>query len=183
MQDDAVEIKSNMMASGKLKARVETGNRKTKRFREQEGPSGSNRSSDDRVDDMARVIKELSNKISRMELEQARADSYPKKYFKRNQNPPNQQRQIKKEDQKIQAPLKNENFIGANDFQDFKDSDDEVLKIVSPYKIFILQGSLYFLIFLFDWSLLIGRVLNFFEIFFGVRVRLGLFKFHPGYFV
>jgi hypothetical protein len=126
MQDDAVEIESNMMASGKLKARVETGNRETKRFREQAGPSGSNRSSDDRVDDMARVIKELSNKIARMELEQAKADSYPKKDFKRNQNPPNQQRQIKKEDQKIQAPLKNENFIGANDFQDFEDSDNDV---------------------------------------------------------
>jgi hypothetical protein len=126
MQDDAVEIESNMMASGKLKARIETGNRETKRFREQAGPSGSNRSSDDRVDDMARVIKELSNKITRMELEQAKADSYPKKDFRKNQNPPNQQRQIKKEDQKIQAPLKNENFIGANDFQDFEDSDNDV---------------------------------------------------------
>jgi hypothetical protein len=126
MQDDAIEIESNMMASGKLKARIETGNRETKRYREQAGPSGSNRSSDDRVDDMARVIKELSNKITRMELEQAKADSYPKKYFKRNPNPPNQQRQIKKEDQKIQAPLKNENFIGANDFQDYEDSDNDV---------------------------------------------------------
>jgi hypothetical protein len=126
MQDDAVEIESNMMASGKLKAKVEMTNRETKRFREQAGPSGSNRSTDDRVDDMARVIKELSNKISRMELEQAKADSFPKKDFKRNPNPPNQQRQIKNEDQKIQAPLKNENFIGANDFQDFGDSDNDV---------------------------------------------------------
>jgi hypothetical protein len=40
---------------------------------------------------MARVIKELSNKISRMELEQAKADSFPKKDFKRNPNPPSQQ--------------------------------------------------------------------------------------------
>jgi hypothetical protein len=126
MQDDAVEIESNMMASGKLKAKLETGNREAKRFREQAGPSGSNRSTDDRVDDMARVIKELANKISRMELEQAKADSFPKKDFKRNPNPPNQQRQIKNEDQKIQAPLKNENFIGANDFQDFGDSDNDV---------------------------------------------------------
>jgi hypothetical protein len=37
MQDDAVEIESNMMASGKLKAKVEMGNRETKRFREQAG--------------------------------------------------------------------------------------------------------------------------------------------------
>jgi hypothetical protein len=129
MQDDAVEIESNMMASGKLKAKLETRNRETKHFREQVGPSGSNRSADDRVDDMARVIKELSNKISRMELEQAKDDSYPKKDFKRNPNPPNQQRQIKNEDQKIQAPLKNENFIGANDFQDFGDSDNDVTNL------------------------------------------------------
>jgi hypothetical protein len=33
MQDDAVEIDSNMMASCKLKAKLETGNRETKRFR------------------------------------------------------------------------------------------------------------------------------------------------------
>jgi hypothetical protein len=75
---------------------------------------------------MARVIKELCNKISRMELEQAKVDSFPKKDFKRNPNPLNQQRQIKNEDQKIQAPLKNKNFIGANDFQDFGDSDNDV---------------------------------------------------------
>ena len=79
-----------MMAYGKLKSKVETGNWEIKRFREQVGPSGSNRSTDDKVDDMAKVIKELSNKISRMELEQAKADSFPKKDFKRNPNPLNQ---------------------------------------------------------------------------------------------
>jgi ribonuclease HI len=82
---------------------------------------------------MARVIKELSNKISRMELEQAKDDSFPKKDFKRNPNPPNQQRQIQNEDKKIQAPLKNENFIGANDFQDFRDSDNDVTNFGDDY--------------------------------------------------
>jgi hypothetical protein len=66
MQDDAVEIESNMMASSNLKDRIEMWNRETRCFREQAGPSGSNRSTDDKMDDMARVIKELSNKISRM---------------------------------------------------------------------------------------------------------------------
>jgi hypothetical protein len=74
------------------------------------GPSGSNRYTDDRVDDMARVIKDLSNKISRMELDQAKADSSNKRDFRRNPNPQIQQRQIKNEDKKIQAPLKNEKF-------------------------------------------------------------------------
>jgi hypothetical protein len=69
MQDDATKIESNMMASGKLKAKVEVRNRETRCFREQAGPSGSNRYTYDKVDNMARVIKELSIKISRMELE------------------------------------------------------------------------------------------------------------------
>jgi hypothetical protein len=89
MQDDAVEIESNMMASDRLKAKVETRNQETRSLREQEGSSGSNRYTDEKVDDMARVIKELSNKISRMELEQAKADSFTKKDFERNPNPLN----------------------------------------------------------------------------------------------
>jgi hypothetical protein len=78
MQDDAIEIKSNMMAYGKLKTKVEMGNRENKHFREQVGPSGSNRSTDDKMDDMARIIKELSNKISRMELDQSKDDPFIK---------------------------------------------------------------------------------------------------------
>jgi hypothetical protein len=46
-----------MMASGKLKSRVETGAKEPKRFREQAGPSGSGRSSEYKMDDMARIIK------------------------------------------------------------------------------------------------------------------------------
>ena len=69
MQDDALEIESNMMASGKLKTKFETGNKETIRYRDQGGPSESGISSEDKMDDMERVIKELSNKISRMELD------------------------------------------------------------------------------------------------------------------
>jgi hypothetical protein len=126
MQDDVVEIECNMMAFDKLKTKVEMGNRETKRFREQAGPSGPSRSSDDKIDGMARIIKELSNKISRMELDQSKADPFMKREFRRNPNPQNQQRQIKNEDQKIQTPLKNENFIGGNDLQDFEDLDKDV---------------------------------------------------------
>jgi hypothetical protein len=102
MQDDVVEIESNMMTSRKLKAKFETGNKETRRYREQTGPYGFGRSSEDKMDDMERIIKELSNKISKMELDQSKNDQFPRKYFRR--NPPNiqmQQRQIKNEDQKI----------------------------------------------------------------------------------
>ena len=117
MQDGAVEIESNMMALGKLKRKIEMGNRETRCLGEQAGPSRSRRSSNDKMDDMARIIKELSNNISRMELDQSKADPFIKTEFRRNTNPQNQQRQIKNEDQKIQTPLKNENFMGGNDLK------------------------------------------------------------------
>ena len=75
---------------------------------------------------MARIIKELSNKISRMELDQSKADQFAKRVFRRNPNSQIQQRQIKNEDQKIQTPLKNENFIGGNDMQQFEDLEEDV---------------------------------------------------------
>jgi hypothetical protein len=87
MQDDVVEIESNMMASVKLKTKIDTGNRETRRLREQAGPSGSGRSSDDKMDDMTRIIKEISNKISRMELDQSKSNQFVKREFKRNPNP------------------------------------------------------------------------------------------------
>jgi hypothetical protein len=81
------------------------------------------------MDDMANIIKELSNKISRMELEQSKANPFVKREFRRSPNPQNQQRQIKNDDQKIQTPLKNENFIGGNNLQDFEDLEADVTNL------------------------------------------------------
>jgi hypothetical protein len=50
------------------------------------------------MDDMARIIKELSDKISRMDLDQSKVDPFIKREFRRNPNPQNQQRHIKNED-------------------------------------------------------------------------------------
>jgi len=114
MQDDAIEIESNMMAFVNLKTIVEMGTREPRRFREQEGPYGSGRNaSNGKMDDMSKIIKELSNKISKMEMEKSKPDPYARNQFRRNPNtnPQIQQRQIKNEDQKIQAPFKNENII------------------------------------------------------------------------
>jgi hypothetical protein len=105
MQDDVVEIESNMMASGKLKNKFKMRNKEVKRYREQAGPSGSGRSSEDKIDDMEKIIKELSNKISKMELDQSKNDRFPRKDFRRNLNPQIQQRQIKNEDKKNSSPL------------------------------------------------------------------------------
>jgi hypothetical protein len=111
MHDDDIEIESNMMASRNLKAKIEMGNKETIRFREKAGPSGSGRSAEDKMDDMEKIVKELSNKISKMELDQSKTDQFARKYFRGNPNPQAQQRQIKNEDQKIQTPFKNEFFL------------------------------------------------------------------------
>ena len=97
------------------------GNRETRQYRDQAGPSGSSRSSEDKMDDMARIIKELLNKISRMELYQSNNEHFPRKDYRRNPNPQTQQRKIKNEDQKIQAPFKSEIFIGGEYMQEFED--------------------------------------------------------------
>jgi hypothetical protein len=69
MQDDAIEIESNMMASVNLKDKIKMGNKETRQFREQVGPSGSGKYAEDKMNDMYKIIKKLSNKIFRMELD------------------------------------------------------------------------------------------------------------------
>jgi hypothetical protein len=137
MQDDALEIESNMMASGKLKAKIETGNKENRKFKEQGGSLGSGKSSGDKINEMARVIRELSNKISKMELEKLKRDNFPKKDFRRNPDPQAPQKTIKNEDQKIPTPFKSENFIGEEDLEDFEEFDEDINNIgddsKSPY--------------------------------------------------
>ena len=110
MQDDVIEIESNMMASRKLKAKFEMGIRKPRRFREQTGSSSYGKNTqEEKMDEMAKIIKYLLNKISRMKIEKSKPDPYVRKQnqFRRNlnTNPQIQQRQIKNEEQKIQDPF------------------------------------------------------------------------------
>jgi hypothetical protein len=76
MHDDAIEIESNMMASGKLKTKFEMRTKEPRPFKEQVGPSRSGKSAEETMDEMAKIIKVLSNKISRMQLDQAKPDTY-----------------------------------------------------------------------------------------------------------
>jgi hypothetical protein len=126
MQYDAIEIESNMMAYGKLKAKVEMGTREPKCFKEHASPSGSGKSAEEKMDEMAKNIKDLSNKISRMEMEQAKPDPYVRNQFRRNHNPQIQQRKIKNEDQKIQAPFKTKNFIQRDELQDYEELEEDL---------------------------------------------------------
>jgi hypothetical protein len=100
--------------------------REPRHFKEQAGPSGSGKSAEEKMDEMAKIIKDLSNKISRMELDQAKPDTYVRNQFKRNPNPQMQQRQIKNEDQKIQAPFKTENFMQRDDMQNYEELEEDL---------------------------------------------------------
>jgi hypothetical protein len=67
------------------------------------------------MDEMAKIIKDLSNKISRMELDQSKHDPFARNQFRRNTNPRIPQRQLKNEDKKIQAPFKTKFFMQRDD--------------------------------------------------------------------
>jgi hypothetical protein len=129
MQDDAIDIESNMMESVKLKTKFEMGTREPKNFKEHARPSGSGKnSSEEKMDEMENFIKDLSNKISRMEMEKAKPDPNVRNQFRRNPNinPQIQQRQIKNEDQKIQAPFKTENLIQGDEVQYYDELDEDL---------------------------------------------------------
>jgi hypothetical protein len=86
---------------------------------------------------MAKVIRELSNKISKMELDKSKRDNFPRKDFRRNPDPQAPQKTIKNEDQKIPTPFKSENFIGEEDLEDFEELDEDINNLgddsKSPY--------------------------------------------------
>jgi hypothetical protein len=91
MQDDAVEIESNMIASGKTKIKTETGVREYRKPKEQVGPSGSSKNiQDSKIEEMSKIIKDLSNKLARMEVERRRpeGDRNPNQFRRQFNNPP-----------------------------------------------------------------------------------------------
>jgi hypothetical protein len=114
MKEDAIEIEYNMMASGKFKVKVETRIRETRKFREHGGSSSSNKNSqDEKIEEMAKLIKDLSNKLARMEVDRVKSEPNIRNpnQFRRNFNPQFQQRPPRNNDQQIQAPLKDENML------------------------------------------------------------------------
>jgi hypothetical protein len=109
-----------MMESRKLKTKKEMGTREPRCFKEHAGPSRSRKFAEEKMNEIEKIIKDLSNRISRMEMEQAKPDPYVRNQLRRNPNPQIQQRQIKNEEQKIQDPFKTENFIQRDEVQDYE---------------------------------------------------------------
>jgi len=53
------------------------GIREPRKFKEQGGLSGSKRNAqDEKIDEMAKLIKDLSNKLSKMEMEKSKTNPY-----------------------------------------------------------------------------------------------------------
>jgi hypothetical protein len=68
MQDDAIDIEGNMIASGKMKLKHDQVEKK--KTREDCGTSDPNKDSQEaRMDEMSRLIRNLTNKMSRFEME------------------------------------------------------------------------------------------------------------------
>jgi hypothetical protein len=126
MPDDAIEIESNMMESEKVKTKVEMGTREPEHFKEHVGACGYGKSVEGKMDEMAKIIKYLSNKISKMEMEKSNLYPYVRNQFRRNPNPQIQQRKIKNEDQNIQATFKTENLIQGDEVQDYDELYEEL---------------------------------------------------------
>jgi hypothetical protein len=70
MQDDAIDIEGNMIAFGKMKQRMDQVEKDKKKVKEEFGTSYPNRDSQDaKIEEMSRLIRNLSNKMSRFEIE------------------------------------------------------------------------------------------------------------------
>jgi hypothetical protein len=61
-----------------------------------------------------------------MKIEKVKPDPYVRNQFRRNPNPHIQQRQIKNEDQKIQAPFKTKNFMQRDELQDYEELGEDL---------------------------------------------------------
>jgi hypothetical protein len=76
---------------------------------------------------MSRIIKDLSNKLARMETERRRPNNINQNQFRRPFNPPQVlQRERRNEDQPIQAPIKNENMVDNFGEDEIEDIDEEI---------------------------------------------------------
>ena len=125
MQDAALEVESNIMATEKLKNQAD-------RRRQRGQGSTSSASSEPKLDKMTKMIESLAAEISKLKVEQNSGKTRQQNTFApRNQNPfirANEQLQIiqrgeeAKEDQKVKAPFQNV----VMEEEQFEEDKDEI---------------------------------------------------------
>ena len=70
MQESTIEVESNVLAFERLKGESDRGVKDKKRQKEEKLPSTSNQqSSKDKIDEMSKMIKRLTSKLAKLEME------------------------------------------------------------------------------------------------------------------
>ena len=70
MQEAAIEVESNLLASNKLKAEEERGSKDKRKVKEERQASTSKTLvAEDKLDEMSNIIKHLGSKMSKLQLE------------------------------------------------------------------------------------------------------------------
>jgi hypothetical protein len=110
MQDVALEVESNILATYKLRGKSDRDRRKQKIEASSSDASGI----DPKVDELTKLVKSLSAEMERLNLEGRQANRNPQDFgninnFRRPNNTPQilQRDQRNREDQKVQTPLQN----------------------------------------------------------------------------
>jgi hypothetical protein len=82
------------------------------------------------MDEMDKIIKDLSNKIYGMELDQSKPDTFSRNQFRINRNPSTQQRKVKNEDKRIQSLFKIETFMQRDDMQNYEGLEEDLNNLI-----------------------------------------------------
>ena len=118
MQEAAIGVQSNLMASNKLKMEEEKTIKDKKKMKEENPSSSKSLSAEEKIDQMSNLIKELASKMSKLEVENKLAARANQNESNRNQAPfrrPFQPQKILQrprrnvDDKNVQPPL--DNFV------------------------------------------------------------------------
>jgi hypothetical protein len=130
MQDAAIEVESNILAAYKLKSRSD----KDRKNQKEELPSSSNSTSDIKMDEMTKMLKNLTSEIEMLKMEQKQPNRPPREGGYRNPNQfrrPNNVPQIlprerkNQDDQKVLPPFQN-NAVDEEEDNDGTEEDPAV---------------------------------------------------------
>jgi hypothetical protein len=112
MQEETIEVESNILAADRLKSK----NDRDKKKQREELPSSSHTTSDSKIDEMAKMLKTLTSKMARLKMEtkKPRRPTQEGGYINSNQfRRPNNVPQIfprerrNQEDQRVFPPFQN----------------------------------------------------------------------------
>jgi hypothetical protein len=130
MQEDAIEVDSNILATDKLKSRGDRDRKKKK----EDMPSSSNTTSDSKIDEMDKMLKDLTSEMEILKMEQKQPSRPAQEGGYRNQNQfrkPNNAPQIlprerkNQEDQNVLPPFQN-NAVDEEEYEDDTEDDPAV---------------------------------------------------------